>query len=74
MLEVFKVYQKDLNLIHALDRKTREETTELSKIPYTVLKIYLSCLKLCRSTCINRVVGFDTLFICLRRHPLKSVN
>ena len=34
-------------LMSKLDRKTRKQMTEISKIPFIDLKIYPSCLKLC---------------------------
>lgn len=61
-------------LTSELNRKTRKETNKLSKIPYKVLKIYPSCLRLCRSTCINRMVEFDTSHITAvssRDHKLE---
>lgn len=61
-------------LTSELNRKTRKETNKLSKIPYKVLKIYPSCSRLCRSTCINRMVEFDTSHIpavSSRHHKLE---
>ena len=34
-------------LMSKLDRKTRKQMTEISKIPFIDLKIYPSCWKLC---------------------------